>query len=91
MRYGHIMMGTKIGDVIDHPAFQGKGNLLFPWNDRLRNHPEQTMRYAPRLHLWHSHMDPQQMADGVNRLIDDVSDGKQVLYDIYDQEEKEGM
>ena len=88
MRYGHITVDTKIGDVIDHPAFQGKGNLLFPWDDRLRNHPEKTMRYAPRLHLWHSHMDPQQMVDGVNRLIDDVSDGKQVLYDIYDQEEK---
>ena len=46
------------------------------------------MRYAPALHLWHTHMDAQQMVDGVNRLIDDISDGKQVIYDIYSEREK---
>ena len=89
MQYKHITVDTKIGDVIDHPAFNGKGNFLFPWDDRRQNHPEKTMRYAPNLHLWHTHMDPQQMVNGVNRLIDDINDGKQVIYDIYTEQEKE--
>lgn len=75
----HITIDTKIGNVIGHPAFQGKGHLIFPWDDLIRNHPEKRMRYAPALHLWHTHMDPQQMVDGVNRIIDDINKGKAEL------------
>lgn len=89
MKYGHISLNTKIGDVINHPAFEGKGNFIFPWDNKKKNCPEQDMRYAPNLHIWHTSMDPQQMVNGVNRLIDDVNDGKQVIYDIYSPEEKE--
>lgn len=81
--YKHISINTKIRDVLDHPAFGGKGIYLFPWDDRNRNCPEKTMKYAPSLHLWHTHMDPQQMVNGINRLIDDVNEGKQVIYDFY--------
>ena len=89
MRYEHITLDTKIGDVIDSPAFNGKGNLIFPWDDKERNHPELSMQHAPTLHLWHTHMDPQQMVDGVNRLIDDINDGKKIIYDFYSEREKE--
>ena len=75
--------------MIEHPAFKGKGNLLFPWDDKRQNHPEQSMLHAPDLHLWHTHMDPQQMVDGLNHLIDDINAGKQVIYDIYSEQEKE--
>ena len=76
LQYEHISIDTKIGDVIEHSAFMGKGNLLFPWDDKRQNHLEQSMLQAPDLHLWHTHMDPQQMVDGVNRLIDDINDGR---------------
>lgn len=88
LKYQRISVKTKIGDVIKHPAFNGKGNFIFPWDDENRNCPEKPISYAPTLHLWHTHMDPQQMVNGINRLIDDVEKGKQVIYDFYSEQEK---
>lgn len=88
MSHSHITVDTPIGDVIDHPAFGGRGWLLFPWDEMWRNHPELPMRRAPELLLWHTCMDPRVFVDGVNRLIDDIDDGRQVFYDIYTDEEK---
>lgn len=88
MAYEHITLDTKIGDVIDHPAFGGRGILLFPWDDREEDRPDEPMSSAPKLHLWHTHMDAQRMVDGINRLIDDVIAGHQVIYEIYTDEEK---
>lgn len=87
--YGHITTGTRICDVMDHPAFGGRGRLLFPWDDRDRNTPDRSMGHAPDLLLWHTCMDPEEMVAGVNRLIDDVNMGRQVIYDIYTDAEKE--
>lgn len=86
--YQHIKITDRIYDVMAHPAFEGRGKLLFPWDSDSRYAPNMTMKDAPALHLWHTNMDVQQMTDGVNRLIDDVNSGKKVLYDFYSEQEK---
>lgn len=86
--YPHITIDSPIVDVIRHPAFHGRGKLLFPWDDDQRYHRGMTIREAPSLLLWHTNMDPQEMVNGVNRLIDEVNAGNQVLYDYYTDEEK---
>lgn len=37
---------------------------------------------------YHSHVNPQNSVDALNRLMDDVSSGKQVFYDFYTEEER---
>ena len=32
--YNHITLEDKVLDVINHPAFNGFGFYLFPWNDK---------------------------------------------------------
>ena len=61
-------------------AFNGNGNFIFPWDDENRNCPKNPISYAPTLHQIEE--DPQQMVNGINRLIDDVEKGKQVIYDF---------
>lgn len=86
-KYEHISLDDSIYDVIDHPAFQGYGHLIFPWDDTDR-YAGLTMRDAPSLHIWHTNMDAAVMVDGVNRMIDDLNDGKTVFYDFYSEQEK---
>lgn len=88
MRYRHIATSDSIWDVMSHPAFKGQGKFLFPWDDDSRYSKNMTMYDVPSLLLWHTNMDVQEMVDGVNRLIDDVNDGKQVIYNFYTEEEK---
>lgn len=86
--YEHIYNNSKIFDVMAHPAFYGKGRLLFPWDGQEQYRDDMTMFDVPQMHLWHTNMDVYEMVSGVNRMIDDYNDGRQVLYDIYTEAEK---
>ena len=86
--YQHITLQTKIWDVIENPAFGGRGKLLFPWDEDSRYTEDMTMEDAPSLLLWHTNMDAENMVDCVNYLIDEVNGGNQILYDFYTEEEK---
>ena len=59
--YQHIAIDTPILDAIHHPAFQGRGRLLFPWDDDSRYRRGMTMADASALHLWHTNMDAHEM------------------------------
>lgn len=82
--YAHIGEGDLVADVMSHPAFGGRGRLLFPWDEQSRYAPNMTMRDVPQLNIWHTNQSPAEMVAGVNRLIDDRSRGLQVLYSMYD-------
>lgn len=41
-----------------------------------------TMEDVPDMNLWHTNQNVSEMVRGVNRMIDDRSSGKQVLYDV---------
>jgi acetyl esterase/lipase len=83
----HLSPGDTVGDLIDHPAFSGFGQLILPWDDR---------RYDERMRLsdlklllpYHSHVDPQATVSALNRMIDDVNAGTPVFYDFYPEAEK---
>ena len=83
----HIYPDSRIRDVMRHPAFDGKGRLLFPWDEPERYQDDMTMMDVPQMNLWHTNQDVNEMVGGVNRMIDDRADGKQVLFDIYSEEE----
>lgn len=86
--YPHITADDSVWDVMAHPAFQGRGKLLFPWDEDNRYRMGMTMADVPSLLLWHTNMHVQEMVDGVNYLIDEANSGMQILYDFYTEDEK---
>ncbi|MDR3373774.1 MAG: alpha/beta hydrolase, partial [Ancalomicrobiaceae bacterium] len=83
----HLSMSSSIGDVLRHPAFAGFARLLLPWDDRAY---DANMRLSEigSLLPYHSHVDPRIVAGGLNRMVDDVQEGKAVFYDIYTEQQK---
>jgi len=83
----HLAPKDRIGDVLRHPAFQGHARLLLPWDDRSY---DEGMRLSEIRSLlpYHSHVEPRVVVDGMNRIIDDVSSGRQVFYAFYTEEEQ---
>jgi acetyl esterase/lipase len=76
-----------IGDLIEHPAFAGFSRLLLPWDDRTYDR-RMRLQDVGSLLPYHSHVDPATVVGGLNRIIEDVSNGSPVFYDFYTDEEK---
>jgi acetyl esterase/lipase len=83
----HLQVGDRIGDVLNHPAFAGFSRLLLPWDDR-RYDARMPLRDIASLLPYHSHIDTAVVVSSLNRMIDDVSAGKTIFYDIYTDVEK---
>jgi hypothetical protein len=84
----HLRVDDTIGDVLAHPAFAGFARLLLPWGNR-RYDPSLPLRSLGTLLPSHSHVDPSVAVGSLNRLIDDVSAGRTVFYDIYSDAQKQ--
>lgn len=82
---GAYTADTRVEDVIQDPAFDGYGRLIFPvdsgyWSgDTLGD---------LRL-VWYNHIDPEKTVEIANYFKDHAEAGDAVFYDIYTQEEKE--
>ncbi|WOS64400.1 hypothetical protein [Sinorhizobium fredii] len=83
----HLSEESTIGDVMRHPAFTGFGGLILPWDDRAYDERMKLSEVGDLL-PYHSHVDTKTVLGGLNRMIDDIADGKQVFYEIYTDAEK---
>jgi acetyl esterase/lipase len=83
----HLRVDDTIGDVLAHPAFVEFARLLLPW-DNQRYDPSLPLRSIGTLLPYHTHVDPSVVVSSLNRLIDDVSAGRSVFYDIYTEAQK---
>jgi acetyl esterase/lipase len=88
-RVGELLSpDTTIGDLLNHPAFAGFGRLLLPWDDRTYD-SSLRLRNIDSLLPYHTHVDPRSVVNGLNHMIDDVSQGRRVFYDFYTPEQKD--
>ena len=78
----HLNIDHQLADILTHPAFAGHARLLLPWDDRAYDEQLPLRRIASLL-PYHSHVEPQQVVQGLNRLIDDVATGQTVFYRFY--------
>jgi acetyl esterase/lipase len=78
---------SRLGDLLDHPAFAGHAKLLLPWDDRPVD-PEMRLDQIGTLLPYHSNVNTADVAAGLNRLIEDAAAGHRVFYDIYDETAK---
>lgn len=76
-----------IGDLLKHPAFAGFSRLLLPSDDGTYD-GRMRLQSIGSLLPYHSHVDPAELVGGLNRLIEEVRNGRTVFYDFYTDEEK---
>ena len=77
-----------IGDLLKHPAFAGFSRLLLPRDGRTYD-GHMRLQSIGSLLPYHSHVDPGEVVGGLNRIIEDVHNGRTVFYDFYRDEEKQ--
>ena len=87
-----LKAGDTLQDMLEHPALRSFAKHLLP-------RPEDayalcTLGTVGRLMPWHHSVQPDDVVASLNRLIRDVSAGKQVFYSFYDEKslrEKTGL
>ncbi len=77
---------TKIQDVINDPAFEDYGRLIFPADRSIGS--ELTLKDTGSILPWYSYVNPDRTVEIVNYMKEQASAGEQIFYDIYTDEEK---
>lgn len=83
-----LTTASRISDLLNHPAFAGFARLLLPWDDRTYD-AEMRLSHISALLPYHSQVVPAVVVvRALNRMIDDVGQGKPVFFDIYTEAQK---
>ena len=78
----HLDAKSTLGDLLRHPAFAGFAHLILPWDGRACDEQMPLTRIGSLL-PYHTHVDPETVAAGLNRMIDDAASGRTVFYRFY--------
>jgi len=83
----HLTTGNKVRDIVNHPAFQGFGELLLSCDNNSAYHDTPLTNVAS-LMPYHGNVRPDVVVAALNRMIDDVNTDNSVFYDIYTEQQK---
>lgn len=83
----HLTVNNLVQDIAKHPAFRGFGDLLLP-GDNNSHYYNTPIRNIGSLMPYHNAVHPHEEVAALNRLIDDVNEGKTIFYSFYDSEQK---
>jgi acetyl esterase/lipase len=86
--YNHLTTDNSIRDIVNHPAFEGFGELLLP-RDNNSGYYDTQLRNVGSLMPYHSHVDPDIVVGAINHMIDEINDGKTIFYNFYVEQEKQ--
>lgn len=84
----HLTINNYVRDIAEHLAFKGFGELLLPF-DNNSGYYNTPLRNVGSLMPYHNHVEPDIVVDVLNRMIDDVNDGKTIFYDFYSEQQKQ--
>lgn len=84
----HLNANNKVKDIVDHPAFAGFGELLLPWDNNSAYHNIK-LDNVGTLMPYHSHVNPGDVIEAINYMIDEANSGRTIFYDFYTNEQKE--
>lgn len=83
----HLTTDDYVRDIVNHPAFKGFGELLLPRDNNSGSYNTQ-LRHIGSLMPYHSHVEPGVVIGAINGMIDEVTNGKTIFYNIYTDEQK---
>ena len=86
--YAHVEANDTVRDVVNHPAFQGFGQYILPW-DNSTSYYDTPLNNVSSLLPYHNHVDPNIVVGAINHMIDEVGGGKTIFYDFYTQQQKQ--
>lgn len=78
--YGHLTTANTIGDVVNHPAFNGFGKYILPLEWRYDS--DMRLSSIPSLLPYHNYVDAERAAGYINQMIDSVNAGQKIYYDL---------
>ncbi len=84
---GEYTLNTKVTDVINDPAFEDYGRLIFPVDRSIDDSLE--LQDVGDILTWYNNVNPERTVEIVNYMKNQVTSGEQIFYDIYTDEEKE--
>ena len=84
---GEYTLNTKVTDVINDPAFEDYGRLIFPVDRSIDGGLE--LQDVGDILIWYNNVNPERTVEIVNYMKNQVTSGEQIFYDIYTDEEKE--
>lgn len=82
-----VTKSTSVLDVIGNSAFEGFGQYLFPVEYGLPN-SSMTLDRIDNLFPYHDHINTDTTIKVINYMLNEVSEGQTIFYDIYTEEEK---
>ena len=86
LEYEPVTRSTLVRDVINEPAFEDYGRLLFPVDLSIPDN--MTLEEVGDTLIWYRYINPDTTVEIVNTLGEQAASGDAVFYDIYTEEEK---
>jgi acetyl esterase/lipase len=86
--FDHLTTHDTVRDIVNHPAFKGFSRLILP-GDNNAYHDDTPLSNVRSLMPYHSHVDPDMVVAALNRMIDEVRDGKKIFFDLYTEQQKQ--
>jgi hypothetical protein len=89
MKEHHRFCGrSTVAQVVDEPAFEGFGRLLFPVDLNIKKTATLQEISSSRVYLWYSNIQAGKTVEVLNNLYDRVLAGEEIFYPLYTQEEQ---
>jgi acetyl esterase/lipase len=83
----HLSADNSVRDIVNHPAFSGFGELLLP-RDNNSSYYNTRLSNVASLMPYHQNVNPADVVNALNAMIDEVNGGKKVFYDFYTMAQK---
>jgi acetyl esterase/lipase len=83
----HLTISHKIRDIVNHPAFDGFGERLLP-RDNNSSYYSTPLTNVASLMPYHQNVNPADVVNALNFMIDEANGGKIIFYDFYNAEQK---
>ena len=78
----HLTLNNKVQDIVDHPSFEGFGEMLLPLDDN-SSYYNTSLRAVSSLMPYHSSVQPDIVLAAINNMIEQVAKGDTVFYNFY--------
>jgi acetyl esterase/lipase len=84
----HLNVNNSVIDVINHQAFRGFGERLLVRDDNSAYYNTRLSNVAS-LMPYHQNVNPADVVNTLNYMIDEAQNGKTIFYDIYTKQQKQ--